>query len=219
MRRRSIGPALALSLVGGTGCVAAFAQSGPLDLYNPLGVYVGAGIGRATLNDAQFDASGTFFDHFDGQPLGWNAVVGIRPLPFVGAEAEYIDFGNAHRGLGAPFGAGGYTQQFLGGEVRDQAAAIFAVGYLPLPVPWVEPFGKLGFGQIWQHTSFGEIYDNQQVYGAENSHPSGTAYGGGLQFHFQQLAVRAQYERISGNRSFGGWDNPSLVSIGVNWTF
>jgi hypothetical protein len=41
-----------------------------------------------------------------------------------------------------------------------------------------------------------------------------------VQFHFQQLAVRAQYERISGSRSsYGGWNDPSLLSVGLNWTY
>jgi opacity protein-like surface antigen len=219
MAIRSIGWVVGMALVGSALSAQATADGGSFNIYNPLGVYVGAGLGRATLNDAQFDQSGDFFHHFDGQPLGWEALVGIRPIPFLGAEAEYIDFGNTHAGAGRVVAAEGISQQFLGGEVHDRAAAVFAVGYLPLPIPWIEPFGKLGFGQIWQHSSFSGTFNGEQVSGAETTHPSGTAYGGGLQFHFQELAVRAQYERISGNRSFGGWDNPSLLSVGVNWTF
>lgn len=219
MAIRSIGWAVGLTLGCGALSAQALADSGPFDIYNPLGVYVGAGLGRATLNDAQFDQYGDFFHHFDGQPLGWNALVGIRPISFLGAEAEYIDFGDTHAGIGPAFVTETASQQFLGGAIHDRAAALFAVGYLPLPVPWIEPFGKLGFGQIWQHSSFAGTYNEQQLSGSETTHPSGTAYGGGVQFHFQQLAVRAQYERISGNRSFGGWDNPSLLSVGVNWTF
>jgi opacity protein-like surface antigen len=219
MAIRTIGWGMGLVLVGSALAAQAMADAAPFNIYNPLGVYVGAGLGRGTTNDAQFDRFGDFFHHYDGNPLGWNAVVGIRPIPFLGAEAEYLDFGNTHAGAGREFVAGGLSQQFLGGEVHDRAAAVFAVGYLPLPIPWIEPFGKLGFGQIWQNTSSGGTFNGEHVFDSETTHPSGTAYGGGLQFHFQQLAVRAQYERISGNRSFGGWDNPSLVSVGVNWTF
>ena len=117
------------------------------------------------------------------------------------------------------------TQQFLGGEAHDRAAAVFAVGYLPLPIPWVEPFAKLGWGQIWDHgNSYNRVYCRTasavgQASASQSTQPSGAAYGGGLQFHFSQLAVRAQYERISGSRSFGGWNNPALLSVGLNWTF
>jgi hypothetical protein len=218
MAVRSIGWAVGLAWVAGTASVAALADGGPLELYNPLGVYVGAGLGRATLNDAGFD-SFDYYDHYDGQPLGWEALVGIRPIPFLGAEAEYIDFGSTHLGYGPSYYSGGYAQQFQGGDTHDRAAAIFAVGYLPVPIPWIEPFGKLGFGQIWQHNTFDGIYNGVASSGSQTTHPSGAAYGGGVQFHIQQFAVRAQYERISGDRSLGGWDNPSLWSVGVNWTF
>lgn len=218
MAIRSIGRVMGLALASSVVSAAALADSGPFDIYNPLGVYVGAGVGRATLNAAQFDQF-DYFDHYNGQPLGWEALVGIRPIPILGAEAEYIDFGSSHLGFGPSYYVAGSPQQFQGGSVHDQAAAIFAVGYLPVPIPWIDVFGKLGFGQMWQHSSFVGIYQGTPAYGSDTSHPSGAAYGGGVQFHIQQFAVRAQYERISGDRSFGGWDNPSLWSVGVNWTF
>jgi opacity protein-like surface antigen len=210
------------TLIASATCATALADGTIFGLYNPLGVYVGAGIGRSSLNQIQFDQYVDDIQHIDGQPLGWNAVIGIRPIPFLGAEVEYIDFGNTHIGPGQSFLINTYTQQFLGGEAHDRAAAVFAVGYLPLPIPWLEPFGKLGVAQIYDHESYG-IYNNGLFDGSvgvsQTTHPSGAAYGGGLQFHIEQLAIRAQYERISGSRSFGGWNNPALLSVGVNWTF
>ncbi|MEJ0006464.1 MAG: hypothetical protein WDM77_08900 [Steroidobacteraceae bacterium] len=216
-----------LTLIGSAVSATAMADGTLLGLYNPLGLYVGAGAGRATINQIQFDDHGADFRHIDGQPLGWNAVIGVRPLPFLGAEAEYIDFGTKHLPAGSPYLVGGFTNQFLGGEAHDRAEAAFGVVYLPLPIPWLEPFAKLGWAQIWDHDSYSGIYNNVFVNGvplghassSQNTHPSGAAYGGGLQFHFKQLAVRAQYERISGSRSFGGWNNPDLLSVGLNWTF
>src|ERR1700733_6074016 len=217
---------VSLTLLGSVVSANAMADGDLLGLYNPLGFYVGGGVGRATMNQTQFDTFGDVFRHVDGQPLGWNAVIGLRPLPILGAEAEFIDFGDKPLGAGSPFTLGGYTQQFLGGEAHDRAGAVFAVGYLPLPLPWLEPFAKLGWAQIWEHDSFSGIYGNLvdgvpigQASASQSTHPSGAAYGAGLQLHFSQLAVRAQYERISGDRSFGGWNNPTLLSVGLNWTF
>ncbi len=217
----------ALTLIGGLVCANAMAADGLLGLYNPLRFYVGAGVGHATMNQTQFDSFGDYFHHVDGEPLGWNAVIGVRPIPFLGAEAEYIDFGNKHVPAGPAYLVGGETQQFLGGDAHDRAGAVFAVGYLPLPLPWLEPFAKLGWAQIREHDSYSGIYDNVFVNGmplgqasaTQSTHPSGTAYGAGLQFHVSQLSVRAQYERISGSRSFGEWNNPTLLSLGLNWTF
>jgi hypothetical protein len=219
MATRTMAWLVGFTLIGSAVSASAMADGALFGLYNPLGVYVGAGAGRSTLNETQFDHFGDYFHHIDGQPLGWNAVIGLRPIPFLGAEAEYIDFGNSHLGAGPPFLVGGLPQQYLGGEAHDRAVAVFAVGYLPLPVPWLELFGKLGAAQIWEHDSYSVSYNNAVGYATDNTHPSGAAYGGGVQFRFEQLAIRAQFERISGSRSFGGWNNPQLLSLGLNWTF
>jgi hypothetical protein len=227
MAIRTNGWWVGLALIGSAVSANAMADGTILGLYNPLGLYVGAGVGRATINQTQFDDHGDYFRHIDGQPLGWNAVIGVRPISLLGAEAEYIDFGNKRLGAGPPYLVGGDTVQFLGGDAHDRAGALFAVGYLPLPIPWIEPFAKLGWAQIWEHDNYSGIYNNVfingvavgQASGSQNTHPSGAAFGAGLQFHFKQLALRAQFERISGARSFGGWNNPQLVSIGLNWTF
>jgi hypothetical protein len=190
MAIRTKGWLIGLALVGSA--VSANAMADVLGLYNPLGLYVGAGVGRATVNQTQFDAYGDYFHHIDGEPLGWNAVIGVRPLPFLGAEAEYIDFGNKRIAPGPPYLVSGYTDQFLGGNARDRAGAVFAVGYLPLPIPWMEPFAKLGWAQIWEHDDYSGIYNNAfvngvpvgQASGSQSTHPSGAAFGGGLQFHF-----------------------------------
>jgi hypothetical protein len=219
-------PLIGFALLGGVLCADARADGSALGIYNPLGMYVGAGIGRATINQTQFDSLGDYFRHVDDQPLGWNAVIGVRPSPILGAEAEFIDFGEAKLGAGLVPLIGSSAQQFLGGSAHDQAAAVFAVGYLPLPIPWLEPFGKIGWSEIWDHDRYTGVYSNL-INGAANglasasqtTHPTGAAYGGGLQFHFEQLAVRAEYERISGSRPFGGWNNPALMSLGLLWTF
>jgi hypothetical protein len=211
------------TLLGGAVSATAMADGPLLGLYNPLGIYVGAGIGRSSLNQTDLDQFAADFQHIDGHPLGWNAVVGIRPISFLGGEFEYIDFGNTRTGALPPLNA----NQFLGANVHDQATALFAVGYLPLPIPWLEPFVKLGWAQMWEHDSYSGTYNGVFLNGApigfqsasQTTHPSGAAYGGGLQFHFEQFAVRAQYERISGERNFGGWNNPDLVSVGLSWTF
>ena len=216
-------------LLSATLCANARAAGPLLGLYNPLGVYVAAGVGRASLNQTEYDPYAALFHHIDGHPTGWEAAIGVRPIPILGAEFEYLDFGHARSGPGPVYDYGSQTQQFLGGETHDRAAALFGVGYLPLPVPWVEPFVKLGWARMWDHDSDSGYYGNVFLAGSgtalgaasttQDTHPSGAAYGGGIQFHFEQFAVRGQYERISGERAFGGWNYPQLVSIGLSWTF
>src|SRR2546430_17564434 len=66
---------------------------------DPLGFYIGAGVGQAHVR-SELDA-GALSPIFSGAlstqgtKTGWKAIVGIRPLSIIGAEAEYLDFGGA----------------------------------------------------------------------------------------------------------------------------
>src|SRR5205814_129284 len=68
---------------------------------DPLGFYLGAGVGRSQVRtDVQF-AAPTFGPlGFSEKATGWKLIVGIRPLSVIGAEAEYIDFGSASGATG-----------------------------------------------------------------------------------------------------------------------
>lgn len=231
MRNKACGMIGSL-LVAGVLSASAKADDGLLGIANPLNLYIGGAVGRSTIAQLQDDQIGLEFRRVDGNPFGWNAVIGVRPIPFLGAEAEYLDFGSIRLHAGPPqqiLQASGppLIQQFLGGEANDRAAAAFAVGYLPLPLPFIEPFAKLGLGWVRTQDSYtgyyGNVYTSSgvvgQASGSNSDGRTGVAYGGGVQFRLEHLAVRAQYERISLSRQFGQWNSPSLLSIGANWTF
>src|SRR5438552_3990744 len=55
-----------------------------------LGVYVGAGAGRARVEANQKMGIAS---ELDESATGWTASLGIRPLRFFGAELQYFDFG------------------------------------------------------------------------------------------------------------------------------
>jgi hypothetical protein len=219
---RTTGWIAAITLSGSLFSLNALADDGLFGLSNPLGLYIGAGAGQSNIGYTHFDDIGDSFHRRGGEPLGWNAMIGLRPIPFLGAEAEYIDFGNTKLGGSSIYSPESVTQEGLFGSTHDRAAALFAVGYLPLPIPWMEPFAKLGWGQIWDHQHYEAVDPNAApAFPAftQTTHSNGVAYGGGVQFHFSQLAVRAQYEVISSSRTFGERDDPGLLSVGLNWTF
>jgi hypothetical protein len=222
MAMRTTGWLAAFTLIGSLFSLNTLADGALFGLFNPLGLYIGAGVGQSNIGYTQFDDTGDSFRHRGSEPLGWNAVIGLRPIPFLGAEAEYIDFGNTSLGGRPIYSTTSEPQGALFGENHDRAATVSAVGYLPLPIPWMEPFAKLGWGEIWDH----QHYEAAVVNGAaifppftQSTHSNGVVYGGGIQFHFSQLAVRVQYEVISSSRSFGERDDPGLLSVGLNWTF
>ncbi len=181
---------------------------------NLLGLYAGAGVGESTVrSDYGFDPDYPTGSH--PHHTAWKVVAGIRPLPFVGAEAEYIDFGHSDR-------SDGYS--VTNGDDADshpKAGVLSAVGYLPLP--FVDLFAKLGVARLETN-----VYNPSQgtcgtgdsgsacgVYSIRQSESqTKVAYGAGVQAHFLGLAVRGEYERISS--SYG---DPDAYMITATWTF
>src|SRR5256886_3373994 len=112
-----------------------------------LGFYVGAGIAHSQVrNDVQFvGASGSV--GLSGGATGWKAILGIRPLSIIGAEAEYLDFGSATGSANIPatVTTGGLNAT---GNSHPKAPAVFAMGYLPIPLPYLDIFAKAGVAAL-----------------------------------------------------------------------
>lgn len=176
---------------------------------NPLGFHAGAGVGIGTPVD-------TYLPGFlRGNEFGWNVFAGIRPIPWLGAEVQYMDFGYAHQHsrplLGTPFVV---TRS---DDSHAYAAAAFAVGYLPLSFapPPVDFYAKIGAARLWSSDDY-SIYNATTAIasiGHISQNETDFAYGGGLQVHFGELAFRVEYEAIESTYS-----NPSLVTLGIVWT-
>jgi len=109
---------------------------------NPAGFYLGAGAIRGETKASylsSFPASG--FEYRE-HSTSWKGVVGIRPLSLIGAEVEYIDFGSTT------------VEELLklrpvNGELA--ATSIFGVIYIPIPVPSLDLFAKVGYSRLRGH--------------------------------------------------------------------
>jgi opacity protein-like surface antigen len=182
-----------------------------------LGFYVGAAIGQSHVRTAKEILGDTGYDYeFDAQHSAWKVTAGIRPMSALGVELQYIDFGNPSAGLS--------NTAFGGLSKADQkAVTLFGLGYLPLPVPFLDVYGKLGIARL--HTATTEVspipfcpasFTSCGSPAAFNLSDSSThfAYGAGVQGKLGSLAIRAEYERIGASG-----DNPDIFSLGVTWTF
>lgn len=175
---------------------------------NLAGLNIGAavGVGDVRSDGRAYGYPGYFDEHHDA----WKVTAGIRPIAPLGVEAEYIDFGRP-----GPYSDGDYAVA----DMHATAAAVLGVAYLPLPLPLLDIYGKAGVARLQS-----DIRVNGAAYCATVCYPSFSfrrdqtntdfAYGAGVQTKFYNLAVRAEYERISA----GGGD-PELYSVGVAWTF
>ena len=111
-----------------------------------LGLYVGGSIGRSDIHlDNSWTATTTGAnDEVVLRHTGWTASVGVRPLRYLGAEFQYLDFGNAH-------------WDSFNVHTNTNAEALAAVLYAPIPVSYFDIYAKLGPAH-WHSTVNGEIF-------------------------------------------------------------
>ena len=186
--------------------------------WNLLGFYAGGGVGESTVrSDEGFNPDYPTDSH--PHHTAYKVLAGIRPISFVGAEAEYIDFGH-------PSSSDGYYNSYGYGYNSDshpKAGVLSAVGYLPLP--FIDVFAKAGVARL--ETNLNTYSEGvcttidpgggcgAPVLSRQHAWETKAAYGAGVQAHFfGSLALRAEYERI--NSSFG---DPDAFMVSGSWTF
>ena len=179
---------IAAALIGAAGA-AGVAQAAP------DGLYAGAAITRAQISDIFGPDSDLRIDN-----TSWKAFLGFKaPLIPIGVETEYADFGSQSRNFG-----------FVQGEADAKAFGAFAVGWLPVPAPYLDVFGKLGVAR-WQL--------NGTVVSPALFHLDDTgtqfAWGVGVQLHLQNVAVRVEYEGFNISNTNGA----RVYSLGAAYYF
>ena len=163
-----------------------------------LGLYVGAGAGQSTLHQDVYQV--------DAHATGWKVLAGWRPLSVVGAEIEYANLGSKN-----------VTYQSLGTQVSTDAhaTALFALGYLPVPLPWFDLYGKLGAARVQANTKVSCYFGSACTpFVIDDSSRTSIAWGAGAQFKLGLPAVRVEYERFSGSQG-----NDSLLTAALTLNF
>lgn len=180
LRRHFLIPALAL--------LAAATSAGAAE----KGIYVGAGITKAQIDDIGD------VDSFDIDNTAWKAIVGFRPLDVLAVEANYLDLGSENATIG-PVSA------------EADAKAFGAYGLVFLPIPIVDVFAKAGLvrwelnGRTTGGTGLFQLDDDGTDF----------AYGAGAQFNLGRLCIRGEYERFDIDNT----DGLELWSLSALYTF
>jgi len=158
-----------------------------------LGLYAGAGITRSKMEDV-------FHTNFNLSNTSWKVYAGLRPIGFpLGVDVDYVDLGSAD------------AATFRGAAHADSKAfAAYAVGYLPIPVPDVDVYGKAGLAR-WQ---FNGQYTSPGLF-AVSENGTDFAWGVGGQVHFLgRFAARLEYEHYNVHQA----DDVQIYSLGVSYT-
>ena len=200
-----------LSLVA---CLALVASL-PARAGDELGAYIGAAIGEGWVKTSKGFLPGAGAGPFSENHSAYQLMAGVRPIPLLGAELAYVDFGHPHQVLS--------TGVVGSADVGMKGSAAFGVLYLPVPVVDIYLKGGLARIQTSANVTGRQVGLGACAFGFPDcahfaGHNSATdtrfAAGAGAQFKLGSWALRAEYERFT-----AAGENPSLVTVGANWTF
>jgi Outer membrane protein beta-barrel domain len=186
---------------------------------NPLGAYVGVGVGASNVGNNDYYDYGYYGGYHDND-VAWKAIAGVRPIPFAGAEVEWIDFGSGNGNNGYY----GNNYYYSNSSSHPKAAVLYGMGYLPLPLPFLDVYGKLGVARLQTDiTTYaypsGYCPPPYSACSAPYSYRTDQwdtkfAWGAGVQGRWQDFAFRAEYERIDSQ-----YGDPAAFTVSATWTF
>jgi len=189
---------------------------------NPLGFYLGAGVGQSQVRSD--DPPYGYPAYYNDYEWAWKGFVGIRPVRVFGIEAEYIDFGQPNcSGNYYNYYSGNCNANQYGTDSHPTAPAIFAMGYLPLPIPFIDIFAKAGGARLSLNVNTfssqpcvpGGPCPNYTFASRDSVTDTKFAYGAGVQSRLPfGLTVRAEYERVSSQ-----YGDPDALMVSALWTF
>lgn len=189
---------LVLALALGAG--AAQADNGLL--------YLGAGIANDNLKDVTATYSNFNSINSSGNSTNWKVWAGVRPIPLFAIEADYMDLGSKTLNyltcidvcpIGYPLGTHLHYKSFAG----------YAVGFVPIPVPYLDVFGKMGLAR-WT-SSGGTSVAGPPGFFSLSDNGTQFAWGAGGQLRIGNLGARLEYENFSVRNTNGA----NLISLGV----
>ena len=157
--------------------------------------YAGAGISKDKLSNIAPSGGASDIDN-----TSWKVLAGLRVVSVFGLEANYLNLG-------------GQTSAFVNVASHTEAKAFsgYAVGYLPIPVPYLDVYGKAGLAR-WSLS--GSSGTPASLF-AFSDHGTELAWGAGAQMHLGNVGGRLEYERFH----IPNTDGARVISLAVVFNF
>jgi hypothetical protein len=140
--------------------------------------YLGAGAARDSLHDVA--PRGVSLGNID--TTSWKVLAGVRPVRPLAFEVEYMNLGSQ-----------GFTFPDFSARASYEAYAAYAVGFLPIPLPFLDVFGKAGLAR-WSASGSQQGFIIPQAPLSLSDSGTEFAWGVGTQAHFGNLCARLEYE-------------------------
>lgn len=143
--------------------------------------YFGAGVTSNKLNDIA--VQGTAYPPL--RQASWKVFAGFRPIKVFAVEADYFDLGSSSTEGGCMPLCQGQPQY----HTEAQAFAAYALGFLPIPFPFLDVYGKAGLASSKLNTTLDLA--------TTSNHDTGFAWGIGVQAHVSMFGARLEYEQFN----------------------
>jgi opacity protein-like surface antigen len=156
--------------------------------------YFGAGITSSHVNTVEQQGFASVFP--DLNSTSWQVFAGFRPINRFAFEADYVDLGSQSNTL---ISAQSCVSGGVCGLTRASDAKAFAgyaVGFLPIPLPGLDVYGKVGLARYQLNDTvnygYGPGVPNYSASYGGNS--TVLTWGAGVQAHVGMIGGRLEYE-------------------------
>jgi hypothetical protein len=181
------------------GLIAALSALPCLSQAADNGIYLGASFADVSPND-DWLASPNLSEND-----GFKLIGGIRPLDWLGIEANYVDLGSVDVALPVACPAVVGISCDNRASLEATALSVSAVAFKTFTV--LDLFARAGVSR-WQSE------ETRPFFWGRDDDGTDATYGVGLQLRLQSIAVRLEYERF---KLLG--DSTDAVSLGFTYTF
>src|SRR5262249_36308006 len=162
--------------------------------------YFGAGVTSSKLNDIVIQ--GTAFP--DLNKTSWKLFTGFRPISAFAVEVDYLDLGSATVEVACTDCCMEACRGLFQSDA--QVSAAYALGFLPIPVPFLDIYGNAGLARSKLDTKDGV---------ATSSHGAEFAWGVGVQAHVNFVGARLECEDLKIPNTSGS--KVASLSVVVNF--
>ena len=160
--------------------------------------YLGAGISQHDKLSG-FTNSGVSFPDINSS-TSWKVFAGFRPISLFAVEADYLDLGSQTGPRVCTFIAGTLCCMAAcqySAHSDAQAFAGYALGFLPIPVPFLDVYGKAGFARWKLNRSASGVGAHSSPFLAFSDRGTAFAWGVGAQAHIRNIGGRLEYESFN----------------------
>jgi opacity protein-like surface antigen len=155
--------------------------------------YLGAGITSNHVNSTGVPGYGDIYPGINS--TSWKVFAGIRPIRLFAVEADYLDLGSHTNTQGTPMSCE-FGSCSVAHASEAKAFAGYAMGFLPMPLPYLDVYGKAGVARFKLNRTF-TSYDSGGTSNGSSAFPDDGnvfTWGAGVQAHIGIIGGRLEYE-------------------------